>query len=480
MQGFIFVLGNEDFNYKNQLVQKWAPRWQKEELKKSKKELIHFSNEKGPVWILRVGETSGPKSHGGLLEDSNFSSAQKSVGQAYIQAKSLGCKKIKIEFVSLTEESILGAYVGLEVASYDYKKFDPSKISQTFEVKIEAASKKVDIKTLKKIKNSAAQWGRAVNFARHLVNLPPNELNPKSFAEKIQGLLSKKKNIRIEIWNEERLKKEKMGLHLGVGQGALHPPRLVKISYRPPQKSKVAPIAFVGKGITFDSGGLDIKPSSGMRLMKKDMGGAAAVAGLALWVSETQISIPLDFYLGLAENSVDAKSMRPSDVLISRNGLTVEVHNTDAEGRLVLADAIDVAVTSKEKPKALIDVATLTGAIKVGLGAEIAGLFSNDDSLAEKVIRSGYQSGDLNWRMPLFSPYTKNFSSPFADMVNATDGFGGAITAALFLEKFVKNTPWAHLDIYAWVDRAAGAYAFSGGTGQGVSCLIEYLRQETK
>jgi leucyl aminopeptidase len=215
-----------------------------------------------------------------------------------------------------------------------------------------------------------------------------------------------------------------------------------------------------------------------MRLMKKDMGGAAAVLGLAMWASETEYPRDMDFYLALAENSVDAKSFRPSDVFTARNGMKVEIHNTDAEGRLVLADVMDVAVTQKGKdePAMIIDIATLTGAIKVALGADIAGLFSNHDGLAEELNMAGFQRGDLNWRMPLFGKYTASFSSPFADMVNAVDGFGGAITAALFLEKFTRQKPWAHLDIYAWADKASGALASSGGSGQAVQALVRFIQ----
>jgi leucyl aminopeptidase len=292
-----------------------------------------------------------------------------------------------------------------------------------------------------------------------------------------------------------------MGLHLAVGQGALHGPRMIHLKYRPKKtsssklassksaasksvggKSNSKPIAFVGKGITFDSGGLDIKPSSGMRLMKKDMGGAAAVLGVALWAELSQINLDLDFYIGLAENAVDQKSFRPSDVVTARNGMSVEIHNTDAEGRLVLADLLDVAVTKAgvDEPEIVIDVATLTGAIKVALGADLAGLFSNSDQLSDEIQSAGQKAGDLNWRMPLYLKYTHGMSSSFADIVNAIDGFGGAITAALFLEKFVRNKPWAHLDIYAWNDKNSGSLSFSGGNGQAVQCLVQFLKSKIK
>jgi len=268
-----------------------------------------------------------------------------------------------------------------------------------------------------------------------------------------------------------------MGLLLGVGQGAENAPCLVHIKYRPSKKTKQKPVAFVGKGITFDTGGLDIKPSAGMRLMKKDMGGAAAVAALAKWVDESAYPKPCDFYLALAENSVDGKSMRPGDVLTARNGLRIEIDNTDAEGRLVLADAIDVALTQKaaDQPELLINVATLTGAIKVALGADVAGLFSNQDELAEDLQAAAHLAGDWVWRMPLVEKYASSLSSNFADCKNSSEGFGGAITAALFLQKFVRGCPWAHLDIYAWTDKGQGPLSAGMANGQAVQLLIQYL-----
>ncbi|MEK7357338.1 MAG: leucyl aminopeptidase family protein, partial [Bdellovibrionota bacterium] len=256
-------------------------------------------------------------------------------------------------------------------------------------------------------------------------------------------------------------------------------PCLVHLSYRPKMKTADArPIAIVGKGVTFDSGGLDVKPSSGMRWMKKDMGGSAASVGLAYWAVTSGLPLPLDIYLSLAENAIGGASFRPGDVITARNGTTVEIGNTDAEGRLVLADALDVAVTRKEMPAAVINIATLTGAIKVGLGADIAGLFSNNDSLATEIEEAGRRTGDLSWRMPLFQPYKSMLRSTFADTNNCSDGgFGGAITAALFLEMFVKDVPWAHLDIYAWKDGSGGPYAESGGNGQPIQALASVLEK---
>lgn len=473
-KGQAFVVGSSEITKVAEKISQLAPVWQKDSLIQSGKEVLHFVSAEGPVWIVCMKPRKGPVSHGGLLEDSVYSWHRDTVGGLLAQFKSYQLKDVSLQFLGTDEEIDRGSLVGLNLAAYQFKMvFEEKKDSSLPQISCTKFSGSFPKKVLSAVRAESL----AVNLARHLVNLPPNYLNPKTMCDWAQSLHKYQRSLKLEIWDEKRLKKEGMGLHLGVGQGALHPPAMVHLKYRP-QSGKKAPIAFVGKGITFDSGGLDIKPSSGMRLMKKDMGGAAAVMGLALWAAESKYSQPLDFYLALAENSVDAKSMRPSDVLTARNGMKVEIHNTDAEGRLVLADVIDVAVTQKGKdePETLINVATLTGAIKVALGADVAGLFSNHDELAEQLNEAGQKAGDLNWRMPLVSKYGLGMASNFADVVNALDGFGGSITAALFLEKFVRQKPWAHLDVYCWTDKPTGSLSFAGGSGQPVQGLIEYLK----
>lgn len=361
------------------------------------------------------------------------------------------------------------AITGLEIALYRFKKVRKGELP-SYKLNLKQKGKALAAKAV----GERTHLGVSVNLARHLVNLPPNELNPVTYAHFCEQFFNGIKTIDVEVWDENRLHKEKMNLHLAVGQGSKTQPRMVRISYRP-VGGKKAPIAFVGKGITFDSGGLDIKPSSGMRLMKKDMGGSASVVGLAYWAAIEGVKQPLDFYLALAENAISGDAFRPGDVFTARNGTTVEIHNTDAEGRLVLADVLDVAVTADEKPRVVIDLATLTGAIKVALGASLAGLFSNDQKLEQTLTAAGEESGELSWAMPLFQKYRSATSSNFADMVNAVDGFGGAVTAALFLEKFVKDVPWAHFDIYAWKDSAEGCMLESGGNGQTIQALAQWL-----
>ncbi len=479
--GSVFVLGVDDQAQVQSLIRRHAPRWQsKSLLAQASKEVVHFSGTQGPVWIFCRHPHKGPASHHGRLEDSDYSWHRDQLGTLLGFCKAYQVGRLKLQLISTNDYQDKGVLVGLELSAYSYKNVVEEKgLTEVPEIlisKVGPGSKAVD----PVVRQQAQTLASAMNLSRHLVNTPPNQLNPTTMSEFIRRSLKESSQLQVDVWNESRLQKEGMGLHLGVGQGSPTPPCLVHIRYRPKKvknlKSK-KPVALVGKGITFDSGGLDIKPSSGMRLMKKDMGGAAALCGVAQWLSEFKPDVAVDIYLALAENNVDGLSMRPSDVLIARNGMSVEIHNTDAEGRLVLADALDVAVTQKgeNEPECVIDVATLTGAIKVGLGADISGLFSNDDKLAEALSKAGSDMGEPNWRMPLFSRYGRGMDSAFADVVNATEGFGGAITAALFLEKFVRSKSWAHLDIYGWNERATGPLTFAGGNAQTVQTLVEFL-----
>jgi leucyl aminopeptidase len=402
---------------------------------------------------------------------SGFAKAQslaaQAVGPLLKQAAAFGIKKVQIDFLGSGADVELGFLVGWEAGRYQFSSV--GKSTDSVEIHVTRSSESFGSELL----HEACALSEGLTLARHLTNLPGADLNPKSFADAVEGLFAKRDNLEVQVWSGEDLDKERCGLLKAVGGGAQEGPRLVVLRYRPPSTIRSQPVAIVGKGITFDSGGLDIKPSSAMRLMKKDMGGAAAAVGVLKWAVESELDVPLDVYLALAENAVGPGSFRPGDIVTARNGLKIEIHNTDAEGRLVLADALDLA--AEGKPSHIVNLATLTGAIKVALGADVAGLFSNDDQLAAELHNSGLATGDLNWRMPLFPPYKAMLRSPFADHVNAADGFAGAITAALFLELFVRKTPWAHLDIYAWRDGAGGAQSEPGGSGQGVLCLSHWL-----
>ncbi len=437
---------------------------------KQKSSMVKWVSGNTEYWVLQC-QVVDPKDHYGLFCPSPYAMARDLVGTCFRQIIAGEPKSFSMEHVGESEDEFLGACVGLEMAQYRFKNVWPKAKPLNFKTKITSS-----LKSAKQLMAQAAVLGESVNLARFLVDLPPNLLQPQSYVKLLQAHFSKNAKTKVTVWDAARLKKEKMGLHLAVGQAASQEPQMVHVEYRGGGKEK--PIAFVGKGITFDAGGLDIKPAAGMRNMKKDMGGSASVAGLAHWVVQSRLELNCDFYFAIAENAVGTESFRPGDVITSRSGKTVEIHNTDAEGRLVLADSLTVA--TEKKPQMVIDVATLTGAIKVGLGGLTPGLFSNSDNLAECLLRSGQSRGDVCWRMPLVPGEKSRLKSDVADMVNCTDGYGGAVTAALFLEKFTDGVPWAHFDIYAWMDSAKGPFATSGGSGQVVQALSHFLEQEAQ
>ncbi len=282
-------------------------------------------------------------------------------------------------------------------------------------------------------------------LARDLVNEPANILDPVEFAKRTKAL--SKVGVEIEILDVDAMEALKMGALLGVGQGSVKPSRLVVMQWHGSKAKKSKPLCFVGKGVTFDSGGISIKPAAGMEDMKGDMGGAACVTGLMYALAARKAPVNAVGLIGLVENMVSGNAQRPGDIVTSMSGQTIEVLNTDAEGRLVLADVLWYA-QDRFKPKFVVNLATLTGAIMVALGKEYAGMFSNDDKLAADLYAAGEATEEKVWRMPLAKGYDKLIDSKNADMKNIGGRFGGAITAAQFLQRFiVKGTPWAHLDV---------------------------------
>jgi leucyl aminopeptidase len=317
-----------------------------------------------------------------------------------------------------------------------------------------------------------------VFLARNLVNEPPNVLSPQEFAKRARTALAKA-GVKVDILGEAEMKKLGMGALLGVGQGSERESQIVVMRWNGARGKNAQPVAFVGKGVCFDSGGLSLKSGAGMMGMKGDMGGAAAVTGTMLALASRKAKVNAVGVIGLVENMPDGKAQRPDDVVKSMSGQTIEVLNTDAEGRLVLADALWYAQT-KFKPKFVIDLATLTGAIMVALGLEHAGLFSNDDKLASRIAEAGKDAGEPVWRLPLSAGYDKALRSKIADMKNIGGPHAGSITAAQFLQRFVvEKTPWAHLDIagVAWQDGEQKALIPSWGTGWGVRILNKLVEE---
>jgi leucyl aminopeptidase len=476
-QGVVYVLGASNKtklqNEVQSIVDSHAHDFQSRKLLDSDKRVIHFIGRSGPVWILKNADIPRGQ-HNGLLDESTYGWFRDQAGHVLNSSKNLGIDDLQIYFSQVkTDEIVRAVVIGMELGAYNFFQIFSQK--KTVPLKIYLQSDLV--KLTPKMIEAAQTESKCVQLARHLVNLPPNEIDPHTVEELIFNSL-KFPHTKIDVWDEDKLAEQNMNLLLAVGAGSRSPPRMIHLKYRPKKASPKKPIAFVGKGVTFDTGGLDIKPSAGMRLMKKDMGGSAAVLALAYWVSQSGYSRACDFYLALAENSVDSFSMRPSDLYKSRAGYIVEIDNTDAEGRLVMADVMDVAANQKGKdePEVLVDIATLTGAIKVALGADVAGLFTNDDQIAAQMASAAQKANDPIWRMPLVSKYFASLNSNFADFKNSGEGFGGAITAALFLEKFCGGKKWAHLDVYSWTDKNTGALSAGGANGQPVQLMIQWLK----
>ena len=305
--------------------------------------------------------------------------------------------------------------------------------------------------------------------ARDLVNEPPNVLSPEEFAQRAKSLV--KLGARVRVLGEAEMKKLGMGALIGVGQGSDRESKLVVMQWNGARRAEAPPVALVGKGVCFDSGGLSLKTGAGMMGMKGDMGGAAAVVGTIQALAARKARVNAVGVVGLVENMPDGKAQRPDDVVKSMSGQTIEVLNTDAEGRLVLADAL-CYVKQTDSPRFIVDLATLTGAIIVALGHENAGMFANDDELAARLTSSGLATGEAVWRMPLGPAYDKLIDSKFADMKNTGGRNGGAVTAAQFLKRFVDDTPWAHLDVAGVaMSSPASEINTSWGSGWGVRLL---------
>ena len=363
-----------------------------------------------------------------------------------------------------------GAILGL----YTFKQYMTKKENGDNEIKtitIFAEDKSTAVTAIKKGKIAA----EAVNWARDLVNEPSNHLNPEDMAEAAREM-AKTFGLKVEVFEKEKIKELGMGGLLGVNQGSYAPPKFIKVSYNG-TKSKDIDIALIGKGITFDSGGISLKPSENMGDMKGDMAGGASVLAAIRAIAQYKPKINVMAIVPATENLPSGTAMKPGDVIKIMNGKTVEVNNTDAEGRLILADALSYAV--KLKAKNLIDIATLTGACQVALGNITTGEFSNNKALEEKIITAGKEAGEPVWAMPMDDEYFEGMKSDIADMKNSGGRYGGAITGAKFLEQYVDKTPWVHLDIAGTSDTDKDkGYNVKGATGVPVRTLINFVMNE--
>jgi leucyl aminopeptidase len=361
----------------------------------------------------------------------------------------------------------LGAY------RYDQYKSDKGRAAAARTVALAPrGTAKAPVSTAAQIRRGVA-IAEGVAAARDLVNEPAIELFPESFAKRATAM-ARESGLKAKVYGPRELEKKGMNLILGVGAGSAHPPRLVHLTYEPVGKARGKPVVLVGKGITFDSGGLCLKPPASMLDMKADMAGAAAVFGSMLAIAKLKPKQPVHGILSLAENMPSGTAIRLGDVISSAAGRTVEINNTDAEGRLVLADALHYACSLK--PKQIIDLATLTGACVVALGPYTVGTWSGHDDLAEAILAAAARTGESFWRMPLDRALDEQLKSDVADTKNTGERAGGAITAALFLSEFVGDTPWAHLDIAGPATSSKDEGIFSkGGTGVGVATLARLL-----
>jgi leucyl aminopeptidase len=367
---------------------------------------------------------------------------------------------------------------GILLGNYSFDKYKSKK----------QKSKTVDVyfysdnpKKLKSALTTAEKLISSVNLTRDFQNEPANNLTPELFAKRIVGEV-KKYGIKSTVFGDSQIRKHKMGGLIAVGQGSVNKPRFIVLEYKPSAKSKkdkkknIKKVAIVGKGITFDTGGISLKPAKNMGEMKADMSGAAVVVGTLIAAAKNRLPVHLYGVISAAENMCSGEAIRPGDIIKTSSGKTVEIEDTDAEGRVVLADALHYA--SQLKPNQIIDLATLTGACVVALGEFVAGMFTKNEQMADNLYKSGMTTYDRVWRLPMWDDYNELIKSDFADVANlGSSRWAGAITAAKFLENFVnKNIPWTHLDIAGpAMNNASRSYTKKYMTGFGVRLLFDYL-----
>lgn len=411
--------------------------------------------------VLLIG--AGPQT------EFNAQAVETAAAHAFQASRNSGAKTLVLRLGDSAELAARAAF-GVRLAAYRFDRYrtteKPDKKPSIAAVIVESA----DDGAAKAAFAPLSALADGVIFTRDLVSEPANILYPAEFARRVKEL--ERLGLEVEILGEAEMEKLGMGSLLGVGQGSRRESQLAVIQWKGASDPNAQPIAFVGKGVTFDTGGISIKPAEGMEDMKFDMGGAGAVAGLMHALAGRKAKVNAVGILGLVENMPDGNAQRPGDVVKTMSGQTIEVINTDAEGRLVLADALWYC-QDRFKPKFMVDLATLTGAIIIALGKDYAGLFSNNDILSSHLEAAGKAESEMLWRLPLPGAYEKQFDSAIADMMNVGGRPAGSITAALILQKFVNGTPWAHLDIagVAWRKPSHTPTVPEGASGFGVRLL---------
>lgn len=419
-------------------------------------------------WVLLVGAGRAEK-----LDASRFRRL------VFTAIRALGSVKITNVVCFLTElklkESIAWKCKQITELVHDaLYRFDNYKTDKEPEARIETVTLYVDGKHKKESQQAIAQGeavAAGVAFTKNLANLPSNICTPTYIANSAKELAKTYDNFEITVLNESEMKKLGMGALLGVSQGSAEEAKLVCLQYRGTNK-KSAPVALIGKGVTFDTGGNSLKPPDSMVGMKYDMCGAATVLGTLKAVAELELPINVVGIIPTVENMPGGSAYKPEDILTSMSGQTIEVISTDAEGRLILADALTYA--QQFKPDVMIDIATLTGAVVIALGAHATGLLTNHDPLAKDLLAAGLESHDRAWQLPLWDEYQEQIKSPFADMANTGGRSAGSITAGCFLSRFAKETPWAHLDVAGTAAMMSGTME-RNATGRPVPLLVQYL-----
>ena len=438
-------------------------------------------------FTAKEGETLVFSTHGhlpsrmllllGLGKSENLESDtwRRCAARVHREAKGQGTKHLAWYFAknAQSEEQLVAVLEGTCLAGYAFEKYKSEKNGKaSVETLTLTGAELRATSALTKALDLAQQVVSGVFLARNLINEPASVSTPTYLADQAAKIL-RGNGMKGEIWGPAKIKAAKMAGILAVARGGVEEPRFIKLVYTPTGKPKKK-IALIGKGITFDSGGLSLKPPKSMETMKYDMSGGAAVLGVMSVISQLKPQVHVTGYVPTTENMPSGTAQKPGDIIHYKNGKTVEVLNTDAEGRLILADALIQAVS--DKPDVIIDLATLTGACVVALGSQIAGVFSNNQDLSETLIRCAKEAGERLWPLPLVKEYKDDIKSTIADMKNTGSGNAGAIAAALFLQEFVGDVPWAHLDIAgpAFSDKES-SYIAKGGTGFGVRTLARYL-----
>ncbi|MBF0479784.1 MAG: leucyl aminopeptidase [Candidatus Omnitrophica bacterium] len=433
----------------------------------------NFSGEKDAAFPLTIDKKIALVVGVDDSKDANMTGLRVTVRKAILSSYLKNAKTVEL-IPHQNDDAIINAVIeGILIGTYQWKKYIKADkdVPETKQITLICKNKPAY--------QEAIDICAGVNFARDLVNDNADIITSEYFEKTIKTLVKGQKNITLKILNEKELTAQKMGLHLAVNKGSNKEPKLIIVKYSGGKTSEPY-TALIGKGLTFDSGGLNLKPSGHMETMRSDMSGAAAVVGTLKNVLKLGIKKNLLFVCGLAENAIGSCSYKPGDVFVGYSGKSVEIGNTDAEGRLVLADAIAYTIKNY-KPAQIIDIATLTGACVVGLGFDYAGLLSTDNKLAAALMKSADATDDRTWRLPLYAEIKDAMKSHYADIKNVSNiKGGGAITGAEFLRQFTEKTPWAHLDIAgpAFVENAGRWYYSYGGTGFGVRLLTHFLKEK--